>query len=130
MGSCESTSKEGAVLLTRYARWKAALAAAVLSLAVGAGVAVSTARADGLFTSSYEDGQYLIHNVSGVPLNVSDIEWIDQGDMQELYHWNFGCSSGTLEPNDSCRIWVEGTYGEIAVYTNEGNDDVILSSGS
>jgi hypothetical protein len=116
--------------LTRYARWKAALAAAVVSLAVGGGLAVSTAHADGNFEATYTDGQYVLHNVSGGQVTVTDVEWIDQGDMQEEYHWNFGCISGTLSPNDSCIIWVDGTYGVIAVYSDAGEDDVTLSDGS
>jgi len=111
-------------------KWKTGLAAAAVTLAVAGGAGVASARAND-FEATFENGQYVLHNVSGSDRNVSDIEWVDQGDMAELYHWNFGCSSGTLGPDDTCIIYVEGTHGVIAVTTDEaGEEDVTLSDGS
>jgi|GEM_PF-3877023 len=107
-------------------KWKAGFAAAAVSVAMIGGVGVSAAHAndDDIFQATYiGDDQWNLQNVSGMYLTITDMQWAS-GDIQEVYHWNFGCLWHALHDNDSCTVWgdSEGTSGVLDVTTTELGD--------
>jgi hypothetical protein len=115
-------------------KWKAAVVAAVLSLGLVAGFGASPARASGVFEARFENGQFVLYNVSGMGLRIDDITYLDDGDLSEQYHAYFQCT-GTIEElpaDEGCTLWVEGTLGTLRITSMDlaFPEYVYLSDGS
>jgi hypothetical protein len=119
--------------LPRYARWKAALAAAVLTLTVGAGFAVSSAHADSSsFEVRYESGQFVLYNISGSGLYIDDIQNLWDGDLDPQYHGFFDCMAHTVAPDEGCVLYLNGSHGTLEISSPDlaAPEDVSVSDGS